>query len=77
MRTEEEVREALGIIVKNWDAKALNYAVNYARAGLQMTGYELEIQCLYVLGNMTHWRGDEAKKVREILKDFTKTKKNR
>jgi hypothetical protein len=70
--TEREVHAALRTIVVNKDAKALNYAVNYARAGTYMFGEELRIQCLYVLGNMVHWRGDDAKKVRETLKRYTK-----
>ena len=75
--TEKEVTEALYTVVKNRQSRALNYAVNYAEAGIGMTGYELEVQCLYVLGNMTSWRGDEAKSVRETLKAFTKKNKSR
>ena len=60
------------MIILNKDQKALNYAVNYARAGLAMTGHELKVQCLYVLNNIAHWRGETAKEVRNILKEFTK-----
>jgi hypothetical protein len=68
----DEVHSALQKIVDNKDQKALNYCVNYARTGLGMTGHELYVQCLYVLNNMTHWRGDTAKEVRQTLKSFTK-----
>ena len=56
---------------KSYDT-SLNYAVEYARAGLCMTGEELKVQCLYILNNITHWRHPEAKAVRQTLKDFTK-----
>ena len=74
MVSELEVKEALQCIVDNRQTKALNYAVNYAREGLLLTGETLRIQCLYILGNMTSWRGEDAKRVRDILKEFTKQK---
>jgi hypothetical protein len=70
--TEQEVKDALRVILsdkKSYD-KSLNYAVNYYRAAMQMTGYELEVQTLYILNNITHWRHPEAKSVRTILKNF-------
>jgi len=70
---EAKVYQALESIIKNRNSKALNYCANYARAGLNMTGYELNVQCLYVLSNMTHWYGEEATKVRNTIKEFTKT----
>ena len=75
MPTENEVRTALKIIADNREAPALNYAVNYAIAGMSMSGETLKTQCLYVLNNITYWRGDEAKRVRECLKAFTKENK--
>lgn len=75
--TETQVRDAFAVIVKNQDAPALNYAVNYAKAGLQMTGHELYVQVLYVQGNISRWRGDEAKAVRETLKQYVKENKKR
>ena len=71
---ETEVKKALKVIVDNRDkTKALNWAVNYAFLGLSMSGHELKVQCLYVLNNITHWRGPEAKSVKETLKRFTKS----
>lgn len=70
--TDEQMRDALEIIMNNRDAKALNYAVAYADIGIGLEGDDLRIQCLYVLNNMSHWRGDNAKKVRTILKAYTK-----
>jgi hypothetical protein len=72
---EIAVRNSLRILIANKDSKALNYAVNYAKAGLSMTGETLRVQCLYVLNNMTHWRGAVAKEVRSTLKNFTKENK--
>ena len=74
MVTEKEVKEALQVIIDNRQAKALNYAVNYAREGLLLKGEALRVQVLYVLGNMTGWRGITAKEVRTVLKEFTKQK---
>ncbi len=69
---ETKVYQAFRNIIKNKHEKALNYCVNYARAGLHMTGYELKVQCLYVLNNMTHWRGKDARKARNIIKEYIK-----
>ena len=68
------VHEALQTIVENRELKSLNYAVDYARAGLRMREgtIQLETQLLYVLSNITHWRGPLAKEVRETLKEATK-----
>ena len=70
--TEKEAQEAMATIVANRDQKAVNWAVNYAQVGMDMTGEELRVQCLYVLNNISHWRGEEATAVRNILKAYTK-----
>jgi hypothetical protein len=70
--TDQEVHSALRTIIRNGESKALNYCVNYAKAGLYMYEEVLRIQCLYVLNNMTHWIGEEAKEVRALLKAYTK-----
>jgi len=57
-------------IVRNADKPALNYAVNYAKAGIGMRGEEARVQALYILGNITTWRGDDAKQVRASLKHW-------
>ena len=69
---EGQVKDALMKIVEHSNEPALNWAVNYARMGLGMTGEELRIQCLYAQGNITQWRGPLAKEVRETLKAFIK-----
>lgn len=62
--------ESLQKIVDNKKEKSLNYAVNYAEYGLGLLqgSHEMKVQCLYVLNNMTHWRGELAKEVRAALK---------
>lgn len=61
-------------ILDNVDQKALNYAVNYAKYGLKIEKLaDAKVQALYILNNMTHWRGDLAKETRAILKDVTKS----
>ena len=72
MITEEAVKKMLLKIVENRELPVLNWAVNYASEGLGLSGHSLRIQCLYVLNNMTGWRGVTAKEVRAVLKEFTK-----
>jgi hypothetical protein len=54
----------------------VNYAVNYAYAGIyripKEDAYARKVQALYILGNITRWRGDKAKEVRAFLKAFSK-----
>ncbi len=72
--TETEVKEAIQEILKDKEAykTSLNYAVNYCAAALSQSGHELAVQCLYILGNISRWRNPEAKRVREVLKAFSK-----
>ena len=47
----------------------VNYAVNYAKAGKRMVlSHEIKVQALYILNNITNWRGPNAKEVRAALK---------
>lgn len=65
-------KKAFWAIIDNKHEKALNYAVNYAYAGLNMSGKELDVQVLYVLNNISKWRGELAKEVRVALKQHKK-----
>jgi len=68
----EEVKQTITTIlsdVKSYPT-SLNYAVNYCRAALSMSGHELHTQTLYILNNITHWRHPEAKNIRMVLKNF-------
>lgn len=73
--SEDEVRKAMQTIVNNSHEKSLNYAIEYAKMGRYMSGYDLKIQCLYILGNMSRWRGDTAKSVRDTLKKYAGVKR--
>ena len=55
-------KEAMKMIVDNQEAPALNYAVNYAKAGLSMdeSSHDFEVQCLYIVSNITNWRSTKA-----------------
>jgi len=65
--------EACKAIIANSNAPAVNYAVGYARAGLSMTDPEaIRVQCLYILNNITHWRGPIAKEARAAFKEAAK-----
>lgn len=74
MATESEVKEAIKVILSDEKAykTSLNYAVDYCKAALSMTGHELAVQCLYILNNIQHWRNPNAKDVRIVLKAFVK-----
>jgi hypothetical protein len=49
------------------------YAKAYARAGIQLFDpSDQRTQCLYVLSNLSHWRGDLARQCREALKRLAK-----
>ena len=64
-------KEALQLIVENQECPALNYAVNYAKAGLVMdeNSEVFKVQYLYVVGNISNWR---AKKGDEVMKEKIK-----
>ena len=50
-------------------AKQLHYAFNYARTGMSMTdSVTQKVQAIYILNNISRWRGDEARAVRAALK---------
>ena len=72
--TETEVKAAIQKILEDKKAykTSLNYAVNYCEAALSQSGHELAVQCLYILGNISRWKNPEAKRVREVLKAFSK-----
>lgn len=78
MFTDADYRKACDTVMQAAIDKPKNYllqyAHTYARAGKYMVGEERRVQCLYILNNMTSWRGDDAKAVREVLKFFSKKK---
>lgn len=53
--------------------RQVDYAVGYARAGLRMVlAHEKKVQAVYIVNNISSWRGDTAKAVRAFLKEFSK-----
>ena len=72
--TEVEVKAAIQKILEDKKAykTSLNYAVNYCIAALSQSGHELAVQCLYILGNISRWKNPDARKVRAVLKAFSK-----
>lgn len=69
----EEFHSACQSILHESKSPALNYAVGYARAGLSMTDpREVQVQCLYILNNIIHWRGPVARRSRETFKQLAK-----
>lgn len=73
MTFEEACRAVVAVGDDQKQVNQVNYAVGYARAGLRMVlSHEKKVQALYILGNITRWRGDKAKEVRAFLKAFSK-----
>lgn len=69
----EEFHSACASILHERASPALNYAVGYARAGGSMYAPdEIQVQCLYILNNITHWRGPIAKQSRETFKRLSR-----
>ena len=54
------------------DGYAKVYAENAMKASLQYGMDGLKTQILYILSNMSHWRGDRAKEVRMTLKEYVR-----
>jgi hypothetical protein len=52
----------------------IRYAATYANAGLGMAEgtEELRVQCLYVDGNLSAWRGEQAKQAKDIIRKAAK-----
>lgn len=71
---KQKVKEALLELINTKQKSALYYTINHARYALAMISadaeeHDLKDQLLYVLNNMTHWRGETAERVRLTLKD--------
>jgi hypothetical protein len=71
----DELQLALETILRDKDNPALNYAINYTRVAWQMVTYgegDLHCQLLYVLGNISTWRGPGHKEARTAIKTALK-----
>lgn len=69
----EEFHSACQNVVNERISPALNYAVGYAQAGGTMNDPKaIQVQCLYILNNITHWRGPVAKATRGTFKRLAK-----
>jgi phosphoserine aminotransferase len=66
--------EAVVAAAKDKPNGNLPYAARYAQVILRenLTWNAIPTQCLYILSNITHWRGDEAKKARAVFKEWSK-----
>ena len=65
-------KEAMQMVVDDCECPALNYAVNYAEAGLEMDEESkfFQVQCLYLIGNISRWRaGRSSKFSKEEIKE--------
>jgi len=70
-KDELSFHQACSAILIHKKEPSLNWAVNYAKYGLEIPdedGEQQRVQALYILGNITRWRGELAKRVRATLK---------
>lgn len=68
-----DVREAIEAVIKECPDE---YAKAYAEASRGMIGHELNVQILYILSNTQYWRGERARSVKNVLKEFNSAKAN-
>lgn len=71
--SESQVQNMIGIILSDRTAynTTLNYAVGYCNQARYLSGHDLQVQCLYILNNIIHWRHQFAKEVRTTLKLYS------
>lgn len=76
-QTEMQLPEALRRLLsdKKSHTTSLNYATGYIKEAVRMMNEgapysELNTQILYVLNNITHYRGRDHKEIRQCLKTF-------
>lgn len=69
--TENQIRQGLQRVLH---CSRNQYALTYARTALElnMKGYKLGVQVLYVLSNLSGWSGDEARNIKAMFKRFYK-----
>jgi len=74
---DKQVKECLEKIMKQPSKGLMAYAQSYADAALKsnMSGNTLRVQLLYVLNNLSGWRGTEAKATKCILRSALKRRK--
>lgn len=70
--SEEQVHTVFGRIMELPSRGYVAYAKSYAGVGLDLSGMYLVRQVPYVLVNLQHWRGDEARECKEVLTAFLK-----
>lgn len=73
LEADSRARSACSALLEwSWQhpySTALNYAHDYARWATLCPAEELPAQLMYVLANITHWRGATATSVRAELKE--------
>lgn len=50
----------------------IHYAASYASRGRNMVGAERRVQAMYILNNLTSWRGIKAQEVKAIIREVSK-----
>lgn len=78
-KNEQKVHELLEVVMKQEytrgkTSRLIQYAQTYARKAItdKMTGEELRVQILYILGNLSRWRGKEARETKARLNKLVK-----
>jgi len=73
---KDAILEALEYCTANHEKGHLGYAVSYLqnmdRAVREYGDSALPVQLLYALNNMGAWKGEDARRVKAVLKKYTK-----
>lgn len=76
MTDKQQLNWAIGAIVEAADRSKpgsfLQYAAQYAlhMRSMELGTTEMHTQALYTLSNLQYWRGETAKKVKQLLKEL-------
>jgi hypothetical protein len=68
MTQDEAINAIIEAANKSGPNSMMHYAASYAEAGRGLTCSDWRVQCLYILNNLTGWRGDKAKEVKAFLR---------
>lgn len=68
--TSEDVYDVCRRILAEPKYRSMELAHAYARVGLQLSGKSLRTHILYLLANLTNWKGTTASECKKVLGEF-------
>ena len=67
-----ELGESENAIIISSEKNSGFIGIAHEKTGKMMVGKEMKVQLLYVLSNLSHWRGERAKEVKAVLKEASR-----